>query len=308
MASGSRKAVIAALLANAGIAIAKFVGFLITGATSMLAEAVHSVADSGNQGLLLWGVAAARRAPSSEHPFGHGRERYFWAFVVSLVIFSLGGLFAVREGLHKLADPHALTSPGVAIGILLVGIVLEGISFRTAIVEAREPRGSSSWWEFIRHSKTPELPVVLLEDLGALCGLALALLGVTTAAITGDGRWDGAGSVAIGVLLLIIAVILAIEMKSLLIGEAASQGARDQIHDAVLAGDEVERLIDLRTLHLGPDQLLVAAKLQFQRALSIDQLAAAIDAVEGRIRARVPIATIIYLEPDLFREERRAGD
>ncbi len=225
---GSRRAIIAALVANIGIAVAKFVGFLLTGAASLLAEALHSAADSGNQALLLLGGKKAKRRATAEHPFGYGRERYFWAFVVALVLFSLGGLFAIFEGIEKLRHPHELESVGIAIGILLVAIVLESYSLHTAVKEANHVRGDESWWSFIRHSKSPELPVVLLEDTGAEVGLFLALTGVLLAHFTDEPRWDAAGSLGIGILLVVIAGILAVEMKSLLLGESASPERRGE--------------------------------------------------------------------------------
>ncbi len=301
MHEGSRKAIAAAFLANTGIAVAKFAGFAVTGAASLLAEAIHSVADAGNQGLLFLGGRRARRAADAMHPFGYGRERYFWSFIVALVLFTLGGLFALYEGIEKLRHPHELESPGIAFGILLLAIVLEVFSFRTAVKEASHVRGDESWWQFIRHSKSPELPVVLLEDLGALVGLVMALTGVSLAVVTGEERWDAVGSIGIGILLVVIAITLAIEMKSLLIGESASTGNDAAIRSALVSGPEVTRVIHLRTQHIGPDELLVAAKVECS-ATSVDELAAAIDTVEGRIREAVPIARMIYLEPDVYRE------
>jgi cation diffusion facilitator family transporter len=301
MTDGSRRAILAALLANLGIACAKFLAFLATGAASMLAESVHSVADTGNQGLLFLGGIRARREPTPEHPFGYGSERYFWAFVVAMVLFSLGSLFAISQGIDKLRHPHSLTSPGWAVGVLLAGLVLEGWSLRTAVREASRIRGSESWWGFVRHAKSPELPVVLLEDLGALLGLLLALLGVGLSVVLDDSRFDALGSIAIGMLLGVIAAVLASEMKSLLIGEAASPRVREQILDAIEATPRVGRLIHLRTLHLGPDQLLVGAKVEFDAGLQSAEIAEAIDAVEASVRSRVPLARLIYIEPDVFR-------
>jgi cation diffusion facilitator family transporter len=300
-AAGGRRAIVAALFANLGIAIAKFVGYLATGAASMLAEAVHSVADSSNQALLLWGSNAARREPTEEHPFGFGQERYFWSFVVALVLFSLGSLFAIYEGVNKLQHPHALASPLWAVAILVVAIGLETFSFRTAVVESRPLLRGRSWWRFIRTSKQPELPVVLLEDLGALVGLCLALAGVGLAALTGDARWDALGSIAIGALLGVIAVVLAIEMKSLLIGEAAAPENQQKIRAALLADEAVRRVIHLRTLHQGPDQLLVAAKVEFAGELPFRDVAQAIDEAEERVREQVPIARLIFVEPDVWK-------
>jgi cation diffusion facilitator family transporter len=301
MKEGSRRAIIAAFLANLGIAAAKFVGFAVTGAASMLAEAVHSLADTGNQGLLFLGGARARKTADEEHPFGHGRERYFWGFVVAMVLFTLGALFAIYEGVEKLRTPHALESPGWAIGILGLAIVLEGLSFHTAMKAAQPLRGGESWWQFIRHAKTPELPVVLLEDTGALIGLAFALLGIGLSLLTGNPRFDAIGSIAIGCLLGTIAAILAVEMKSLLIGESAGPTDVAAVRAAITGAPRVQRIIHLRTLHLGPEELLVAAKVEFDSALTIAELGHAIDAVEAAIRTGVTIAHVIYIEPDVYR-------
>jgi cation diffusion facilitator family transporter len=304
MASGGHgtRAVVAALLANAGIAVAKFVGFLLTSSASMLAESVHSVADSGNQALLLLGQKRSRRAPTEEHPFGYGRERYFWAFVVAMILFSLGGMFAIYEGVSKIRDPHELESASIAIGILLVAIALESLSFRTAIVEARHAKEpGTSWWGFIRRSKQPELPVVLLEDLGALIGLVFALAAVTASVITDNAIWDGYGTLGIGVLLVVIAVILAIEMKGLLIGEAATLMDQQKIAAAIEIEPSVTRLIHMRTEHIGPDELLVGAKIELVHGLSVDDAVEAVNRVEASVRRAVPTARVMYLEPDIFR-------
>ncbi|MDQ2826868.1 MAG: cation diffusion facilitator family transporter [Actinomycetota bacterium] len=304
MHDGSRKAIIAAFIANLAIAIAKLVGFLFTGAASMLAEAVHSFADTTNQGLLFLGGARARKDATSEHPFGYGRERYFWAFVVALVIFSLGSMFALFEGIEKLRTPHELESVGWAVAILLVAMVCEAMSLRTAVKESRPAKGTQTWWRFIRRSKSPELPVVLLEDTGALIGLVLALTGIALAEITGNPRFDATGSVAIGVLLGAIAITLVVEMKSLLIGEAATPKTVARIRAAMESSDQVDRVIHLRTEHLGPEELLVGAKIAFDTSLDVPALADAIDAVEELVRAAVPDARVIYVEPDVTRPER----
>jgi cation diffusion facilitator family transporter len=301
MHEGSRRAIVAAFAANLGIALAKFVAFAFTGAASMLAEAVHSVADTGNQALLFLGSTRARRAPTEEHPFGFGRERYFWAFVVALVLFSLGALFAIAEGVGKLRTPHRLESPLWALAVLVISLALETVSLVTARREANHLRRGESWVAFIRHTKNPELPVVLLEDVGALVGLVFATLGIGLAIATGDARFDAAGSVAIGVLLGMIAVVLAIEMKSLLIGEAASPADVAKIRNAMATAPHVARVIHLRTLHLGPDDLLVASKLAFDPKLDFESLARAIDETERRVRAVVPAARLIFLEPDVYR-------
>jgi cation diffusion facilitator family transporter len=292
---------VAALLANAGIAVAKFVGFLVTGSSSMLAEAVHSVADTSNQGLLLFGQRQARRQADALHPFGYGRSRYFYSFVVALVLFTLGSVFALYEGYHKITHPTHLTSPMVAVGILVVAILLESYSFRTAVVESRPLKGNSSWWRFIRTSRNPELPVVLLEDTGALIGLVLALAGVGLTVLTDDPIWDGIGTAAIGVLLGVIAVILMIEMHSLLIGEGATTAEEQAIRAALEGTEHVDRLIHIRTQYLGPDELLVAAKIALAASTDLATVAATINAAEASVRAAVPAARVIYLEPDLDR-------
>ncbi|MBW9216772.1 cation diffusion facilitator family transporter [Mumia sp. zg.B53] len=306
-AHGGNRAIVAALAANLGIAVTKFVAFLLTGASSMLAESVHSVADSGNQGLLLLGGKRARRRADERHPFGYGRERYIYAFIVSIVLFSVGGLFALYEAWHKWEDPHPIDSwQWVPIVVLLAAIGMEGFSFRTAIVESNAVRGPQSWVSFIRNAKSPELPVVLLEDFGALIGLVLALFGVGMTLTTDDGRWDALGTAGIGVLLVSIAVVLAIEIKSLLLGESASRKDVDAIKAAVV-GEGVPSVIHLRTLHLGPEELLVAAKIEVDTTEDAADIAAAIDGAEARIRAAVPIARVIYLEPDLRRSASTAA-
>lgn len=299
--SGSTKAIIAALAANAGIAVAKFTGYVITGSAAMLAEAVHSVVDTSNQTLLLFGQRAATKAPDALHPFGHGRSRYFWSFVVALVLFSLGSMFALYEGYEKLRHPIELSSPLVAIAILVVAIALESYSFRTAVVESRPLKGQGSWWRFLRNSRNPELPVVLLEDTAALIGLMLALAGVGLSVLTGNPVWDSVSTLGIGVLLGVVAVFLMVEMHSLLIGEGAT-AAEDQAIRAALEGTEnVTRLIHIRTQYLGPDEMLVGAKIAVVPRLDLAGVAATIDAAEANIRAAVPAALVIYLEPDLDR-------
>jgi len=296
----SKGAVLAALAANVGIAVAKFVAFLFTGSSSMLAESVHSMADSGNQGLLLLGGRRAKRARTPEHPFGYGRERYFYAFMVALVLFSLGSLFALYEGWHKIQDPHPVDSPGWAFGVLIAAIGMESLSFRTAIKAANQTRASATWVRYIRRAKAPELAVVLLEDFAALVGLVLALAGVTLAVVTGSGVWDGIGTLCIGVLLGLVAAVLAVETKSLLLGEGAVPSAVRRIETA-LVGHGVDRVIHLRTMHLGPDELLVAAKIAVPSGATARDIAIAIDAAEIRVRAAEPVARVIYLEPDIDR-------
>ncbi|MBE4740036.1 cation diffusion facilitator family transporter [Streptomyces caniscabiei] len=305
-ASGGTKAIVAALAANLAIAVAKFVAFLFSNSSSMLAESVHSLADSGNQALLLLGGKKAKREATPEHPFGYGRERYIYAFLVSIVLFSVGGMFALYEGYEKIKHPHEIEAWYWPVGVLVFAIIAETFSFRTAIKESNVLRGNKSWTEFVRHAKAPELPVVLLEDLGALVGLILALGGVGLALLTGDGVWDGIGTLCIGILLILIAIVLAAETKSLLLGESAGTENVEKIANAVVDGDTVTRVIHMRTLHLGPEELLVAAKIAVQHDDTATEIANAIDAAEARIREAVPIARVIYLEPDIYSEAEAA--
>lgn len=296
------RAVIAALLANLGIAISKFVAFALTGSTSMLSEAIHSVADSGNQVLLLVGNRRSRKPPDARHPFGYGRRRYVYGFVVSIVLFLIGGLFSLYEGLHKFQHPEELSDAWIAFLVLGIAIVLEGLSFRTALKEANHSRGSRSIAQFVRDVRQPELPVILLEDLGALCGLVFALLGVSLAVVTGDGRWDGIGAMAVGTLLVVIAVFLAFEMAAMLVGEGALPEEESRIRSALESSPLVDRVIHMRTLHVGPDELLVGAKIAVAHSETAGDIAAGIDDAERRLRAAVPSAVYIYLEPDLDRQ------
>jgi len=299
---GGTRAILAALAANLGIAATKFVAFALTRSSSMLAEAIHSLADSGNQLLLLVGGRRASRAATPEHPFGYGRQRYVYAFIVSIVLFSVGGLFALYEGFHKWQHPEPIEGRWwwVPLLVLLVAIGLEGYSFRTAIIEANRTRGSSGWVAYVRTAKAPELPVVLLEDAASLLGLVFALFGVGLTVLTGEGRWDAVGTMLIGLLLVTVAAVLAVEMNSLLIGEAASPEAVAAIAEA-LVGGVVRRVIHMKTLHLGPEELLVAAKIAVGPQETAAAVAEAIDAAERRVRAAVPIARLIYLEPDVDR-------
>ena len=307
-AGGGNRAVVAALAANLGIAVTKFVAFALTRSSSMLAESIHSVVDSGNQVLLLVGAKRARRGATEKHPFGYGRERYIYAFVVSIMLFFVGGLFALYEAYHKISHPEAIHSwQWVPIVVLVTGIVLESFSFRTAIRETNLIRGRATWAQFIRRSRVPELPVILLEDFAALIGLVFALFGVGLTLLTGDGIWDGVGTAAIGVLLVTVAAVLAVEMKSLLVGEAATPDQVDRIERAILEGDDVERIIHMRTVHLGPEELLVAAKVAVRHDETAADVARGIDAAEARVRAAVPIACLIYLEPDIDRAPSARG-
>lgn len=297
-ASHGNKAVIAAFLANSGIAVTKFVAWFFSGSASMLAEAIHSVADACNQLLLLGGRLAKRQA-DREHPFGYGRERYVWSFIVALVLFSVGGLYSIYEGIQKIQHPHEIDVPWLPLTVLGVAIVLESFSFRTAIKEANEVRGKASWWRFIRTSKSPELPVILLEDLAALLGLVFAFIAVGLSVLTGNPIFDAIGTLFIGALLVAVAVVLAIEMKSLLIGEGATVEDERAILAALNGSDDVEAVIHMKTLYLGPDELLVAAKVAFPPRSSTTDIARTIDDLEHQVRSAVPVARVIYIEPDI---------
>ncbi|GAB4098769.1 cation diffusion facilitator family transporter [Sinomonas halotolerans] len=302
-AGGGTKAVVAALVANLSIAVMKFIAFALTASSSMLAEAIHSVADSGNQILLLVGGQRAKKQASAEHPFGYGRQRYIYAFIVSIVLFSVGGLFALYEAWEKFKHPHAIEGQWwwVPLAVLVGAIIAEAFSFRTAIIESNHVRGKETWVQFVRNAKQPELPVILLEDLGALLGLIFALFGVSMTLVTGDGLWDAVGTAMIGVLLVIIAVVLALETSSLLLGESATKADISRI-EAALTADGTQ-IIHLRTMHLGPDELLVGAKISVHAGASGEEIARTINEAEARIRAAVPSARVIYLEPDLHAVE-----
>jgi len=298
---GGIKAVVAALLANAGIAVAKFVAFAFTGSSSMLSEAIHSVADSGNQVLLLVGNKRAKKGADEDHNFGYGRRRYVYGFVVAIVLFLVGGLFSLYEGWHKWQHPEPLSAWWIAVLVLVIAIVLESMSFRTALKEANRSRGKRSMLRFVREARQPELPVILLEDAGALTGLVLALIGVAMAVVTGNGRWDAMGAIAVGALLVVIAMFLAVEMTDMLVGESALPEQVDAIRAALESSGGVGRVIHLRTLHVGPDELLVAVKIAVAHSDTAADIAADIDAAERAVRAAVPSARYIFVEPDLDR-------
>lgn len=305
---GGTKAVVAALLANSFIALTKFGAWALTGASSLLAEAIHSVADAGNQALLLVGGKRSKRGATPEHPFGYGRERYIFAFIVAIVLFSVGGLFALYEAYHKLHEvleghPNQLLESRwwwVPIAVLLAAILAEAVSFRTAIKESNTARGKRSWGRFIRTAKAPELPVILLEDFAALLGLVFALAGVGLTLITGNGLFDVIGTALIGLLLVAVAVTLAVETKSLLLGEAATPESVRAIESAIVAADGVDEIIHMKTLHLGPEEILVTAKIAVTPTDSAQFVAETINRAEHAIREAEPMATVIYLEPDIY--------
>ena len=296
---GGKKAIIAALMANIGIAISKFVAFFFTGSSSMLSEATHSVADSSNQVLLLVGNKRSQKPADEKHPFGYGRRRFVYGFIVAVVLFLIGGLFSLYEGLHKWQDPEPLNDWWIAVLVLVIAIGLETVSFRTALREANKSRGKRSLANFVKDSRQPELPVILLEDAGALVGLVFALIGVGMAVITGDGRWDAVGAMAVGTLLVVIAIFLAMEMATMLIGESALPEEVAAIRAALESAPLVERVIHLRTVHMGPDELLVAAKIAIRQSETAAGIAAGINEAELALRAAVPTARYVFIEPDL---------
>mgnify|MGYP000122438326 FL=1 len=298
---GSMRAIIAALLANIGIAITKFIAAAFSGSASMFAEGIHSVADSGNQILLIVGGKRAKRAATAAHPFGYGRSRYIYAFMVSIVLFSVGGLFSIMEGLDKLQHPHELEMVWLPLVVLGAAIIMESLSLRTAIKESNNIRGKKSWVEFIRHAKSPELPVILLEDLAALIGLALAFGGVGLTVITHNPIWDAIGTLAIGGLLILVAIVLGLETSSLLVGEGATAEDSGKIREALKNTDGVESVIHMKTLYLGPDELMVGAKIAISATATGKQIAKVINDAESAMREAVPAARVIYLEPDIKR-------
>ncbi len=303
-ASGGTKAIVAALLANLGIALTKLIAWALSGATALLAEGVHSLADSGNQLLLLLGGKKAKKKADSAHPFGYGRERYVYAFVVSIILFSVGGVFSIYEGVAKFQHPEPLELWWLPMLVLVIAIVLESFSLRTAVKESNPLRGDATWMQFIRRAKAPELPVVILEDTAALLGLVLAFIGVGLTVLTGDSIYDSLGTIAIGVLLVVVAIILGIETKGLLVGEGASVKDVQAIEKAIIAGGETDGIIHMKTLYLGPDELLLGAKLAFQAEMRFSEVAQAIDTIEVRVREAVPATRVIYIEPDVARVDR----
>ena len=300
MATTGKKTILAALVANVGIASAKFIGFSITKSSTMLAEGIHSSADSANQLLLLLGTKRAKRNPNKRHPFGYGRERYFWSFVVALILFSLGSLFAIYEGIEKIRHPHPLENASWAIGILIFGIFIESFSFRTAIVEARTIKGGASWSKFVILSKQPEIPVVLLEDAGALFGMVIALAAISLVKITGEPLWDGIGTLSIGILLGLIAAVLARKMHSLLIGESANEKDRTKIEELIQDCKGISQVIEIRTQHLGPEEILIGARVVFDESLQAKEIAVIINDLEETINTEVKDAGPIFIEPEIL--------
>jgi cation diffusion facilitator family transporter len=306
---GSKKVVLLALAANFGIATAKFVAFLLTASSAMLAETIHSLADTGNQLLLLLGMKRASKPPDDRHEFGYKMESYFWSFIVAIMLFSLGGLFAIYEGVHKVHEikaalaagrPTEMENPAVAIAVLVVSVALEGWSWIAATRHVNELRGEQGLVGFIEDSKSTEIIVIWMEDTGALIGLAFALIGVGLALATGNPMWDVYSTFAIGVLLVVIAFFVARETKSLLIGEAATKESQDLIKKLVSETEGIESLMSMRSMQLGEDEFLVALKIQWRAGLPVEVVSRHTNDLESRIRAAVPRARYIFVEPDTF--------
>ena len=312
----SKKVVLLALAANFGIAIAKFVAYLLTASAALLAEAIHSLADTGNQLLLLLGMKKAAKPPDDRHPFGYKMESYFWSFIVAIMLFSLGGLFAIYEGVHKLQSLRVelasgpakpMEHPAVAIGVLLVSIALEGYSWIAATKLINKLRGDQGLFAFIEDSKSTEIIVIWMEDTGALIGLFLALSGVGLVLLTGNPYWDVYSTFAIGVLMVLIAFFVARETKSLLIGESATKESQAIIKKLVAETDGVVRVMGLRTMQLGEDEFVAALKIQWQEGMPVEEVSRRTNALETRIREAIPRARYLFLEPDVYDPNKASG-
>lgn len=296
----SLKSVLFALAANLGIALGKTVAALVTKSGSMLAEAIHSFADCGNQALLLWGMKSAKQAADEDHPMGYGKAIYFWSFVVAILLFSVGGLFSVYEGWHKLHAPEPLQRPWIAIGILLFSVILESMSMAGCVREVNKVRAGRSWMRWFRETRQAELVVIFGEDLAALCGLTLALIAVVVTVLTGDPRFDALGSIAIGVLLIVVAFFLSVEIKAMLVGQSAEAPVRQGIEAFVANSAPVEMVLNVITLHFG-DDLMVAVKARFREVSSVAELATQINEIEAGLKRAFPQIKWIFFEPDLER-------
>ena len=294
----SLKSVLFALGANLGIAISKAVAAFITGSGAMLAEAIHSFADSANQGLLLWGMKSAKKPADDDHPLGYGKVIYFWSFIVALLLFSVGGLFSINEGWHKLHSTAPVVSPWIAIGVLGFSIVLEWFSLMGCVAEVNKIRAGRSWWRWFRESRQSELVVVFGEDIAALFGLAFALVAVGLTILTGNPVFDALGSIAIGVLLIVVAVLLSNQIKSMLVGQSAEAPLRAALASQLRSEAQIVELLQVLTLHFG-DDLMVAVKARMRDAQSSHVLAENINAIEDRLKAAFPEVRWIFFEPDV---------
>ncbi|MGH8443429.1 MAG: cation diffusion facilitator family transporter [Nevskiaceae bacterium] len=292
----SLKSVLYALGANFGIALAKTVAAVITKSGSMLAEAIHSFADCGNQALLLWGMKAAKQRPDADHPLGYGKAIYFWSFVVAILLFSVGGLFSVYEGWHKLHSIEPLNQPWIALGVLALGVVLESFSMWGCMREVNKVRGGRSWFRWFRESRQAELVVIFGEDLAALCGLTLAFFAVLATMVTGNLMYDALGSIAIGVLLIVVAFFVAIEVKAMLVGQSAEAPVRAAIQARIAQAPAVEAVLNVITLHFG-DDLMVAVKARFHET-TMKELALRINEIERGLKLEFPQVKWVFFEPD----------
>ena len=295
--ASSLRAVLYALGANGGILIAKGVAAAVTGSSAMLAEAIHSAADCGNQVLLLFGMKDARRAPDAKHPLGYGRAVYFWAFLVAVLLFTLGGMFSIYEGWHKLHQTEPISNAGIAIGVLLVAVVLEAFSLAGCVREIRKTSGTRTLWQFFRTSRNSELIVVLGEDIAALAGLAFALIAVVVAVVSGNPVFDAIGSIAVGVLLVVVAVLLSVEIKAMITGESAEAETELAIRAFLGARPEVAEVYSLLTLQLGAG-IMLAIKAKMAETASAGVLIDAINRVEAGLRTAFPAVQWMFFEPD----------
>lgn len=293
-----KRSVYAALAANFAIFVAKSGAAVVSGSSAMLAEAIHSLADTGNQALLLLGLRRAAKPPDEQHPFGHGKERFFWTFVVAMSLFSLGAAFSIFHGIEGLVNGHEVPDLPVALVVLVLAALFEGSAFRTAWGQFQAKRGDQSVPKALEEAKDPEVLTVIGEDSAALTGIAIAIAGLLLSHFTGEAAFDSAASIGIGIVLAIVAFLLAREMLNLLLGEAASEPVRKEIVAITQRSDDVDHVVDLRTMHIGPSDVLVAMDVLFHDGLDTDAIEAAIDRIEGEIREAVPEARAIFVEPE----------
>ena len=302
MAAGSKKVIIAALIGNSLIAVTKFIASSMTGSSAMFSEGIHSLVDTGNQGLLLYGLKASQKPADKYFPFGHGKEIYFWSFVVSILIFALGSGISIYEGVHHILHPEEISSPMINYIVLGLAIIFEGAALYIAFKEFNKTRGNRSYLGAVKDGKDPSLFVVLFEDSAAMLGLFVALIGITLAQVTGDAWWDGVASVSIGVILGLTAVWLAIETKGLLIGEAASQETVESIRKIVTVKDEINGVNEILTLHMGPEFILVNISLNFRNDITTDTLAELIDNLVKEIKGKHPFVKRVFVEAEALKE------
>jgi cation diffusion facilitator family transporter len=293
----SAKSILFALLANLGIAITKTVAAVLTGSGAMLAESIHSFADCGNQGLLFLGLKEAKKMPDTEHPLGHGKEIYFWSFIVALILFSMGGLFSVYEGIHKVTLHEGLKHPTIAIAVLFVSMILEAASLYGCLTQVNKVRHNETLWSWVKNSRRSELIVVLGEDVAALLGLSFALISVVLSMVTGNPVFDAFGSIGIGVLLILISFFLAIKVKGLLIGQSADIETRKAIRSFLESRTEIDKVLNLITIQMGA-QLMLAVKVKMTKVDTVEQLINNINICESELKKHLPAVRWIFFEPD----------